>query len=185
MLTCDATKSLMVAQEMGARPRQCWHTSVSALLRSGTTRLRGAVYVEGWIAAPSAGGVVIEHGWLEHRGTVIDATMVLLPDVDVSQWRYFPGVRYPRREVMQRLRAQGMRLGRAPEARQVTLPFVRQEPSLPPAYRAAYLRARMAAVAAGGPEQIRRMAELLVELHGLRRDEVAAMVAEVINEGKE
>lgn len=76
------------SQELRSRirpePQACWKNSIIAL--RVIEELAEAVYVEGWSVTQE--GLVIEHGWLEFDGAVLE------PTVEVPFKAYFPGVRY-------------------------------------------------------------------------------------------
>ena len=89
--------SARLAEKVGAGLKQCFLNAWRAL--QCERELEGGLYVEGWAVAGDR-GLVIEHGWLELDGEIIDPTLY---DCDVA---YFPALRFDRetakREVAQR-----------------------------------------------------------------------------------
>jgi hypothetical protein len=81
--------SLALQKRLPGEPKACWKNSICALYAVDWLSL--ALYVEGWTITQE--GLVIDHGWLELDGRVIEAT------VEVPFRAYFAGVRYTRAEV--------------------------------------------------------------------------------------
>src|SRR4051812_5123269 len=82
----NVAASVRVAKDRNvrAKPGQCYANAFRVVLH--VPEYAGATYVEGMAVLKS--GLVIEHGWVEHQGEVIDPT---LPEEPVA---YFPGLRF-------------------------------------------------------------------------------------------
>jgi hypothetical protein len=76
---------------VGAQNKDCFKNSVLASMATP-----GSFYVEGW--AITSFGLVVEHGWVEKDGEVIDPTPVYVQNLDNT--KYFPGVKYTSKEIM-------------------------------------------------------------------------------------
>ncbi len=86
--------SRQLAEQVKAIPKECWRNAYLAL-----TCLPTAKYVEGW--AITASGLMVEHGWLEYEGEIVDPTFSLGDSREKLQaTAYFPGVRYCLDEAM-------------------------------------------------------------------------------------
>jgi len=68
-------------KRISVRPRHCFYNAFQAVMYC--REFCNATYVEGIAGVP-----LIEHGWIELNGEIIDPT---LPDVDLV---YFPGLRF-------------------------------------------------------------------------------------------
>lgn len=66
----DLAESDRIARQVRARYRRCWTNAACSV------RLLGAsgVYVEGWVVVNPYHPIVIEHGWCEIDGKIIDPT---------------------------------------------------------------------------------------------------------------
>lgn len=80
----DRELSQKVAQAIKARMGQCYHNAYMALFELP----KGAQYVEGYIVTyPKE--YIVEHGWVELDGKIIDPTLFNKPNII-----YFPGLRF-------------------------------------------------------------------------------------------
>lgn len=88
----DVDLSLKLHQDRKLRmvPKRCWHNSHKVVTRHPD--YRDAVYVEGYAVNPA--GLLMEHGWLEKDGAVIDPTLPAKP------YRYFAGLRIAGRDAV-------------------------------------------------------------------------------------
>ena len=68
-----------------------FNESVAPILWDTVPELAGAVYVEGYavIERASGRGLVIEHGWIEHDGRIVDPTLH-----GERETAYFAGLRF-------------------------------------------------------------------------------------------
>src|SRR4051794_10411148 len=80
----NVEQSRLLAKRVRAIPKSCWRNASRALLN--VPGYEDATYVEGVAVHPC--GLATEHGWVEHRGEVLDPT---LPD---HECLYFPGLRF-------------------------------------------------------------------------------------------
>lgn len=96
MKTKDKNESARVKRLVRSRRKHCYHNAFRVIFE--IPEYANAEYVEG--LAVIAGKLVIEHGWLEKDGVIVDPT---LPHDDLD---YFPGLRF---QGQQRL-AQGMKI---------------------------------------------------------------------------
>lgn len=92
-LPVNLERSRALGGGLGAEPKQCYLNSFNAANFLGA----GAVYVEGWVIKEN-NPIVIEHGWVEYEGELLDPTPVF-NGVDAVPARYFVGVRYPQEEL--------------------------------------------------------------------------------------
>jgi hypothetical protein len=83
----NVEKSKRLKGAIRARAQQCYANAWDAI--ETQEEYQHATYVEGMAVAR---GLVIEHGWVEQDGEIIDPT---LPDAGVT---YFPGLRFEGRE---------------------------------------------------------------------------------------
>lgn len=93
--TLDLERSREVSAVVHAMPKHCWQNSMDAL----ETCYRdhpSAFYVEGW--AVTEYGLVVEHGWVEVDGRIIDPTPSW-NEVEEGDRAYFAGVRYTLKEM--------------------------------------------------------------------------------------
>jgi len=75
---------LSTDKRVGAMPQQCFYNSFKVLFY--IPEYSEATYIEGM--AILKGKLLLEHGWVEKDGEIIDPT---LPDNDIL---YFPGLRF-------------------------------------------------------------------------------------------
>jgi hypothetical protein len=80
----DVQESVRVKRLVRSKPKQCYLNAARVIL--GIPEYANADYVEG--LAVLAKVMVIEHGWVEKDGVIIDPT---LPHDDLH---YFPGLRF-------------------------------------------------------------------------------------------
>lgn len=93
-LIVDANTAAAVARRVRARPRRCWRNAACAVHHLGPT----ARYVEGWVIVHPRDPYVIEHGWCEVDGRIVDPSYTEYVTRGVSPVEppiaYFPGFRY-------------------------------------------------------------------------------------------
>lgn len=95
----DYNLSLMVAMHIGARWGHCYENAYSAFFAFLPLFEPHGTLVEGWIVFEDKGNVVLmEHGWLQGSGHLIDPTIVLVVDPGQTV-SYFPGVLRGHREL--------------------------------------------------------------------------------------
>lgn len=80
-------RSTKLKRAIHAKSRECWTNAWDAITK--LTEYQNATYVEGVIVAY---GDVVEHGWIEHEGQIIDPTLL---DANIT---YFPGLRFKGRD---------------------------------------------------------------------------------------
>ena len=80
-------KSMQLKTAINARARECWTNAWEATATQD--EYKDATYVEGVVIAY---GDVVEHGWIEHEGDIIDPTLL---DANIA---YFPGLRFKGRD---------------------------------------------------------------------------------------
>jgi hypothetical protein len=80
-------KSKKLKKAIRAKAQQCYANAWDAI--ETQEEYQHATYVEGMAVV---NGLVIEHGWIEHEGEIIDPTLL---DANVA---YFPGLRFKGRE---------------------------------------------------------------------------------------
>ena len=80
-------KSRKLKKAIHAKARECWANVWDAIKTQD--EYKDATYVEG---AVIAFGDVVEHGWIEHEGEIIDPTLL---DANIA---YFPGLRFKGRD---------------------------------------------------------------------------------------
>jgi hypothetical protein len=90
----DREVSAIIARRIRARVRRCWHNAAAAV-----HHVEGrALYVEGWAIVNRRDPYVIEHGWCEVDGRIVDPSYADYVTRGVSPLEpplaYFPGVRY-------------------------------------------------------------------------------------------
>jgi hypothetical protein len=90
----DHEASLVLARRVRAQHRRCWRNAALAVSHLG----RHADYVEGWIVTAGARPHVIEHGWCEVGGRVVDPTYAPHVTPDEPPAGYFAGMRFTVRE---------------------------------------------------------------------------------------
>lgn len=84
----DYELSQQIAEAVKAELKACWRNAFMGLYE-----LPDATYVEGW-AVTLWGLLVIEHGWLEYQGKIVDPTAALWDEL--RGMVYFPGLRFDR-----------------------------------------------------------------------------------------
>jgi len=86
----DIEISAAVARRVHARFRRCWQNASMAVSLLG----EGARYVEGWVVTDRHDPFVIEHGWCEHHGRIIDPSYAPQVAPYPAPVAYFPGMRF-------------------------------------------------------------------------------------------
>lgn len=86
-----------LAFRVNALPNQCYENSLRAARSLGLNGSLEVFYVEGWLSI--LGGILIEHGWLEVEGRLVDVTLD-----DEEPGDYYPVVRWS----LQRLQEEAM-----------------------------------------------------------------------------
>jgi hypothetical protein len=86
----DHETSLMIARRVRAQYRRCWRNAARAVRHLG----EGACYVEGWVVVHRADPLVIEHGWCEVDGRIIDPTYTPYVSTLEPPLAYHPGLRF-------------------------------------------------------------------------------------------
>lgn len=93
----DTETATTVARRVRARARRCWRNAACAVHHLGPT----ARYVEGWVVVHRRDPYVIEHGWCEVDGRIVDPSYTEYVTRGVSPLElpvaYFPGFRYSQR----------------------------------------------------------------------------------------
>lgn len=84
----DIKRSKKIAKRIRAKSKQCFS---NALLALDLEELAEARYVEGF--ACGADGYILEHGWIEHAGAIID------PTVPGQLVMYLPWLRFTRADL--------------------------------------------------------------------------------------
>lgn len=84
----DLSRVLAAHPKVNPVPKMCYRNAARVVQR--VPGYEHATYVEG--IAVSEIGMLIEHGWVEHDGEILDPT---LPDEKMA---YFPGLRFEGRE---------------------------------------------------------------------------------------
>lgn len=87
----DREASLEIARRVRAQFRRCWRNAAIAVRHLGP----GAEYVEGWIVVERSAPLVVEHGWCEVDGRVIDPTYTPYVSNLPEPAAYFAGLRLP------------------------------------------------------------------------------------------
>lgn len=90
----DSETSHEIARRIRARYRRCWLNATKAVHLLGP----GAVYAEGWAVVNRRNPYVIEHGWCEVGGRIIDASYTSFVTAGIQQLvppiAYFTGLRF-------------------------------------------------------------------------------------------
>lgn len=87
----DSETSATVARRVRAQFRRCWRNAALAVSHLGAD----ARYVEGWIITSGSQGFVIEHGWCEVDGRIVDPSYTPYVSTHRPPVAYFAGVRFP------------------------------------------------------------------------------------------
>jgi len=90
----DIAESDRIARQVRARYRRCWTNAACSVRLLGS---RG-VYVEGWVVVNPHHPIVIEHGWCEIDGKIIDPTYTPFVSNLEPPLGYFGGLRFACRE---------------------------------------------------------------------------------------
>jgi hypothetical protein len=94
MKQVDRKLSRQVAKAIGAAQRSAWRKACLALQLDSD--LEDGLYVEGWAVLVDS-RLVIEHGWVELNGRIVDPTRW---DREVA---YFPALRFDKEQVLEAL----------------------------------------------------------------------------------
>lgn len=90
----DTETASTVARRVRARARRCWRNAATAVHHLGPA----ARYVEGWVIVHPRDPYVIEHGWCEVDGRIVDPSYTEYVTRGLSPLdpplAYFPGYRY-------------------------------------------------------------------------------------------
>lgn len=87
-------QSVELARRVRAQHRRCWRNAALAVSHLGSA----ARYVEGWIVTDGAVPYVIEHGWCEVDGQIVDPTYAPHVTPDPPPVAYFVGARFTPRQ---------------------------------------------------------------------------------------
>jgi hypothetical protein len=90
----DSEISAAMARRVRAQFRRCWRNAALAVGHLGL----GAQYVEGWVVTHGAHPYVIEHGWCEADGRIIDPSYTPYVNASRPPVAYFAGARFSPRE---------------------------------------------------------------------------------------
>ncbi len=96
----DFERSVWLARRVRAQHRRCWRNAALAVSHLGPA----ARYVEGWIVTAGTVPHVIEHGWCEVDGQIIDPTYAPHVSLDTPPAAYFVGARFTPRQAEAALR---------------------------------------------------------------------------------
>jgi uncharacterized protein DUF4326 len=92
--TLDLDTSARIARRVRARVRRCWHNAAVAVHHLGDA----ANYVEGWVVVNERDPYIIEHGWCETAGRIIDPSYTDYVTRGISPLEpplaYFAGMRF-------------------------------------------------------------------------------------------
>ncbi|HVM95057.1 MAG TPA: DUF4326 domain-containing protein [Candidatus Acidoferrales bacterium] len=121
----DHEASMLLARRVRAQNRRCWRNAALAVSHLGN----GARYVEGWIVSAGVKPHVIEHGWCEIEGRVVDPTYAPHVTPDEPPAGYFAGMRFSVREA------------EAAVQRRLPISWTREEPGYWRAFEAAWIEA--------------------------------------------
>lgn len=94
LLSFDPVLSDKIARHVRARYRRCWTNAACSVSLLG----RSASYVEGWVVVNRHHPIVIEHGWCEVDGRVVDPTYTPFVSNLEPPLGYFGGLRFTARE---------------------------------------------------------------------------------------
>lgn len=100
----DHELSALVARRVRARYRRCWRNAACAVGLLGND----AHYVEGWVVVDESAPLVLEHGWCEVDGRIVDPTYT--PQVSGLEppLAFFAGMRFDPREAATALTRQAL-----------------------------------------------------------------------------
>jgi hypothetical protein len=90
----DQGESERVARIVRARPRRCWQNAACSVSVLGAR----AWYVEGWIVVNPSNPIVIEHGWCEINGRIVDPSYARRICDYTPPLAYWSGKHYSPRE---------------------------------------------------------------------------------------
>jgi hypothetical protein len=89
-VTFDSETSAVIAKRVRAQPRRCWRNASRAVRHLG----EGALYVEGWAVTNRQFPLVIEHGWCEVDGRIVDPSYSPYVGPHEPPLAYFGGMRF-------------------------------------------------------------------------------------------
>ena len=102
----DREMSSRIARRVRARVRRCWHNAAVAVHHLGDV----ALYVEGWVIVNRRDPYIIEHGWCEVAGRIVDPSYTDYVTRGISPLEppvaYFAGLRLSAAEAAEALTAQ-------------------------------------------------------------------------------
>jgi hypothetical protein len=84
----------VVARRVRAQFRRCWRNAALAVGHLGA----GARYVEGWVVTDAKHPFVLEHGWCEADGRIVDPSYTPYVSTQRPPVAYFAGVRFNARQ---------------------------------------------------------------------------------------
>jgi hypothetical protein len=93
----DTARSRRIAEQLATEFRDCHQNAYWAI--NQIPELADALYVEGY-AVSDGPSPPREHEWIELNGTILDPTLALF---DAEHVQYFPGPRFTRQEVCERV----------------------------------------------------------------------------------
>lgn len=94
-MTFDSERSAAVARRVRAQFRRCWRNAALAVSHLGAN----ARYVEGWVVTDGSQPFVIEHGWCEADGRIVDPSYTPYVSSHRPPAAYFAGMRFSAKEV--------------------------------------------------------------------------------------
>jgi hypothetical protein len=92
--------SAIIARRVRAQYRRCWRNAAAGVRYLG----EGASYVEGWIVVDSASPLIIEHGWCEIDGWIVDPTYTPHVSALREPLAYHAGIRMAPQDAVAALR---------------------------------------------------------------------------------
>lgn len=96
----DRDVSTALARRIRAQRRRCWRNSALAMPHLGDA----ALYVEGWIVVERQNPLVVEHGWCEVDGRIVDTTYTPYVSSLSEPLAYYGGFRLNARDAQQAFR---------------------------------------------------------------------------------
>jgi hypothetical protein len=90
----DSQTSAAVARRVRAQFRRCWRNAALAVSHLGPN----ANYVEGWVVTNGSQPFVIEHGWCEADGGIVDPSYTPYVSTHRPPVAYFAGMRFNAKE---------------------------------------------------------------------------------------
>lgn len=96
----NSERSVALARRIRAQHRRCWRNAALAVSHLGP----GARYVEGWIVTAGTVPYVIEHGWCEVDGEIVDPTYAPHVTPDPPPLAHIVGARFTAQQAEAALR---------------------------------------------------------------------------------